>query len=109
MLHRAPNIIYLFKLFLLFYLVSNFSRDQLTKQKKKSHKKPHLAAVFDIRTIIVTIQLALYSCAYNIDDLYHTGRIDPPGMVKVVSENKKSGLIIILVLFHSDAHIKIIV
>ena len=22
--------------------------------------------------------------AYNIDDLFHTGRIDPPGMVKIV-------------------------
>ena len=30
---------------------------------------------------IIIIQLA---CAYNIDDLYHTGRIDPPGMEKVV-------------------------
>ena len=57
-----------------------------TKQKKNCHKNTHLAAVFDCRTIIVgfynvIIQLA---CAYNIDDLYHTGRIDPPGMEKVV-------------------------
>ena len=48
----------------------------------------HLATVFDCRTVIVgyynimiIIQLA---CAYNIDDLYHTGWIDPPGMEKVV-------------------------
>ena len=39
----------------------------------------HLAAVFDCRTIIVgyynniIIQLAC-KCAYNIDDLFHTGR-----------------------------------
>ena len=26
----------------------------------------------------------MHTCAYNIDDLYHTGRIDPPGMEKVV-------------------------
>ena len=30
---------------------------------------------------IIIIQLA---CAYNVDDLYHTGRIDLPGMEKVV-------------------------
>ena len=116
-------------------------------------QKNHLAAVFDCRTIIVgyynniIIQLAC-TCAYNIDDLFHTGRIDPPGMEKVVyivcvhqiytwpldsrkawaaniaielngfpaqayrerqtvdyinieSENQKSGLVILLVLFHS--------
>ena len=66
-----------------------FSRDQLTKQKKKMSQITHLAAVFDCRTIIVgyyitiIIQLAC-TCAYNIDDLFHTGRIDPPGMEKVV-------------------------
>ena len=49
----------------------------------------HLAAVFDCRTIIVgyynniIIQLACM-CAYNVDDLFHTGRIDLPGMEKVV-------------------------
>ena len=50
----------------------------------------HLAAVFDCRTIIVgyynniiIIQLAC-TCAYYIDDLFHTGRIDPPRMEKVV-------------------------
>ena len=26
----------------------------------------------------------MHTYAYNIDDLYHTGRIDPPGMEKVV-------------------------
>ena len=26
----------------------------------------------------------MHTCAYNIGDLYHTGRIDPPGMEKVV-------------------------
>ena len=26
----------------------------------------------------------MHTCAYNIDDLYHTGRIDAPGMEKVV-------------------------
>ena len=53
-------------------------------------QKTHLAAVFDCRTIIVgyynkiiIFQLAC-TCAYNIDDLFHTGRIDPPGMEKVV-------------------------
>ena len=55
-----------------------------TKQKKMS-QITHLAAVFDYRTIIVgyynniIIQLAC-TCAYNIDDLFHTRRIDPPGM-----------------------------
>ena len=48
-------------------------------------QKTHLVAVFDCRTIIVgyynVIQLA---CAYNVDDLYHTRRIDLPGMEKVV-------------------------
>ena len=34
-------------------------------------------------TLVITCIL-LYACAYNIEDLYHTGRIDPPGMVKVV-------------------------
>ena len=48
----------------------------------------HLAAVFDCRTIIVgyynnIIQLAC-TCTYNIDNLFHTGQIDPPGMEKVV-------------------------
>ena len=67
-----------------------FSRDKAEKKNitKKTHT-PHLAAVFDCRTIIVgyynynniIIQLA---CAYNIDDLYHTGRIASPGMEKVV-------------------------
>ena len=26
----------------------------------------------------------MYACAHNIDDLYHTGPIDPPRMVKIV-------------------------
>ena len=57
-----------------------------TKQKKKCHKKTHPVAVFNCRTIIVgnynvIIHLA---CAYNIDNLYYTGRINPPGMEKVV-------------------------
>ena len=58
--------------------------------RKKMARKNHLAAVFDCRTIIVgyynnnnniIIELA---CEYNVDDLYHTGRIDPPGTEKVV-------------------------
>ena len=62
-----------------------FSRDQLTKQKKNV-TKTHLVAFFDCRSIIfgyynVIIQLG---CAYNTDDFYHTERIDPPGMEKVV-------------------------
>ena len=31
-------------------------------------------------SLVIIIQLA---CAYNIDDLYHTGRSNPPGMEKV--------------------------
>ena len=83
-------------------------------------QKTHLAAVFDCRTIIVgyynviiiIIVIIQLACAYNEDDLYHTGRIDLPGMhkhiegqtvdyIKIESENQKSGLIILLVLFHS--------
>ena len=52
----------------------------------------HLAEVFDCRTIIVgyynynnnNIIIIKLACAYNKDDLYHSWRIDPPGMVKVV-------------------------
>ena len=68
-----------------FYLVT---RDQLTKQKKKLSQETHLAAVFDCRTVIVgyynVIIIIQLACAYNVDDLYHTGRIDLPGMEKVV-------------------------
>ena len=62
--------------------------NKLYKQEKNVTKKPHLAAVFDCRTIIVgyynNIIIIQLPCAYNIDDLFHTGRIDLPGMEKVV-------------------------
>ena len=55
-----------------------------TKQKKKLSQKTYLPAVFDCRTIIVAIIIIQLACAYNVDDLYHTERIDLPGMEKVV-------------------------
>ena len=75
-------------IYLSFFFFFFFSRDQLSR--KKMSQKTHLAAVFYCRTIIVgyynniiIIQLAC-TYAYNIDDLFLTGRINPPGMEKVV-------------------------
>ena len=76
--------LFIYLSFFFFYLVT---RDQLSR--KKMSQITHLAAVFDCRTIIVgyynniIIQLAC-TCAYNIDVLFYTGQIDPPGMEKVV-------------------------
>ena len=50
-------------------------------------QKTHLVAFFDciweyiVGYYNIVVELG---CAYNIDDLYHTGRIIPPGVVKVV-------------------------
>ena len=48
-------------------------------------QKNHLAAAFDCRTIIVSYYISFHlACAYNIEDLYHTGRSNQSGMEKSV-------------------------
>ena len=50
--------------------------------------KIYLTAVLTVELAIIIMMIIqhanMYVCVYNIDDLYHTWRIDPPGVVKIV-------------------------
>ena len=46
-----------------------------------SQAKIHLATVVTVQLVGYYIQVA---CAYNIEDFYNTGQIDPPSIVKIV-------------------------
>ena len=75
--HHPGNAGYIIDVFFFFFFFF-FSRDQLTKQKKNVTKNTPSCSLELLQLaiiIIIIIQLAC-TCAYNIDDLFHTGRID---------------------------------
>ena len=82
------SVLFLFVCLFVFFQGTN----KLSRKKNATEK--HLAAVLECRTILVSyynnniiiIQLA---CAYNTDDLYHTGRINPPGIALSVTNGCK--------------------
>ena len=54
--------------------------NKLSKKKKNTcmlQAKIHLATVCDCKTSWLLYSTHMYACAYNIDSLYNTGRIDP--------------------------------
>ena len=57
--------------------------DKLSRQNM-SRVKLHLAIVYDCKTIWLLYSTRMDACAYNIDNLYNTRQIDPPGMVRIV-------------------------
>ena len=50
------------------------SRYIVRLKKKMLHAKTHVAAVHDYKTTQIIV--IYYACTYNIDDVYHVGRLD---------------------------------
>ena len=67
---------YRFSLLILIRLVEVYNREAIQSQCLPPTLYMNLIATYISGVSIIR--------AFNIDDLFHTGRIDPPGMVKIV-------------------------
>ena len=67
-----PAFLFTMTIFFFFF----FFQGTNEAEKKLLQKTTYIAAV-------LATGIIMHTGAYNIDDLYHTGLIDPPGMEKV--------------------------
>ena len=76
-----------FRVFKFFFLqgTDTFKKDVARKKKQKNPACYILFMTVELASHnIIALYYVYYACACNIDDFYHIGRIDPPGMVKIV-------------------------
>ena len=50
----------------------------------QARQKSTYNIVCDCKTSWLLYSTCIYACAYNIDNLYNSGRIDPPSIVRIV-------------------------